>query len=79
MQKEKEEALQNCERMEDDKVRTEKQLQETSAQVCIHSFRTNHMQINTSQPLWHILLLQFKKERHISHSVGASVSSDIVC
>lgn len=77
MQKEKEEALQNCERMENDKVRTERQLQETSAQVCIHSVRTNHKPINNSHWLWHILLLQFKKECNISRSVGASVSSDI--
>ncbi|XP_056913604.1 nucleoprotein TPR isoform X5 [Takifugu flavidus] len=34
LQKEKHEAMQHCERMENDKVKTERQLQETSAQFC---------------------------------------------
>lgn len=77
MQKEKQDAIQHCERMENDKVRTEKQLQETSAQVCIHSFSTNHMPVNSIHPLRRILLLPLKRKRDISHFLGASVYSEI--
>eukprot|EP00066_Takifugu_rubripes_P025342 XP_011614608.1 PREDICTED: nucleoprotein TPR-like isoform X2 [Takifugu rubripes] len=42
LQKEKHEAMQHCERMENDKVKTERQLQETSAQLSLHSVEELH-------------------------------------
>lgn len=49
MQKEKEEAKQRCDTMERDKMRIERQLEDTSAQVHMHAHTHKHTHTYTDQ------------------------------